>query len=125
MVPLGQFFDAVAKCRSLVQLALIVPSDSDPFKLKAPLFSAKMVRLVYNLPHLVALHCVLSVPKSHCAMATKVIADDITPRRPSFCIELLSVPVFEAESSLPFVHSNALVRFDGYVSALPYGDDWI
>ena len=123
-VPMGQFFDAVSKCKSLVQLAVIAPTYSDPFDLKAKFFSAEILNLVDSC-RLVALHIVLSVPETHCSTAIKIVVETITPKRPSFCIELLSRPVSEAESSLPFVHSNALVRFDSDVFALPYGDDSI
>lgn len=119
--------DAISKCSSLVQLHLIVPSYNDLFGsgLTAQLFNYRILNLVDSLTKLVCLYCFLDVPQSHCATATKLLVETVTPKRPSFCAELLSQQVRpKYSSSLPFVHSRPLLDFKEDYSSLPYGD-WL
>lgn len=123
MVPLANLLDSVEKCPALTRLGLVSPSDAVPFKWSADVFTQRVVRLCLKLKHLVALFCVMNIPKSHIAKATKQLLRVITPARPSFCVDIQASDKssLDVESiSLPLVHREVLVHCNSKVGIVPY-----
>lgn len=140
VTPLVQLLDSLEKCPPLVQLGLIVPSKSEPFKMSGDEFSRRFVRLVTKLPKLVALYCVLSVPATHCAATNKALINHIVPKRPSFCAEIVRLfvasPLISVgrlslhghvdvqqmleKPDLPLVHSQVLFSCSSCIAKAPY-----
>ena len=127
VVPLGMLLDALEKCPSLVHLGLNVPSYCDALKLPAEQFLRRFLRLAVSCSQLVALFCVLTVAKSHCIKATKLLAQQLTPTRPSFQAEFQSKTTgsdlnVDVESNvLAPAHQQLLVHFNSSVANRPYG----
>ena len=124
----GKILDAVTNCTSLVQLYLIVGPRFESrdsyaeWSWDARLFSDRMLRLVDSLPKLVCLYRCFDVPEYYCPVATKVLVETVTPKRPSFRGQLLSQSRANNFNStfLPFVHARSLIRYKENFSALPY-----
>ena len=130
-----EILHAISKCASLVQLYLNMSSRAIPLvpkfnaipavsKLNGRLFSKKFLSLVDTLTNLICLYCFMNVPKSYCVKTTKLLTEIVTPKRPSFCVQLLSQQVCETYSTLlPFIHSKPLIDYRENFSSFPYEDN--
>ena len=124
-MPLGVLLDSLEKCPSLVHLGLIVPSYSDPLKLPAEQFLRRFLRLAVSCSQLVALFCVLTVAKSHCVKAAKLLAQQLSATRPAFQVEFQSKStgsdsdVIAESNVLAPVHQQLLVHFNSRVANRP------
>ncbi|EFX68230.1 hypothetical protein DAPPUDRAFT_330294 [Daphnia pulex] len=123
MVPLAKLLDSIEQCPALIRLGLVVPSDEAPFKWTSEVLTHRMVTLCVKLQYLVAFFCVVNIPKSHKAKVLKQILQVVTPKRPSFSVDIQASHrlSWEYESStLPVLHREILVHCNSRVCVVPY-----
>ncbi|KAI9565505.1 hypothetical protein GHT06_009297 [Daphnia sinensis] len=123
MVPLAKLLDSIEQCSALTRLGLVVPSDAAPFKWSAGVLTQRVVKFCMKLQNLVAFFCVMNIPKSHKATVVKQLLHVMSPRRPSFCVDIQASGEnnLDHESfSLPLVHREILVHCNSRIGVVPY-----
>lgn len=123
MVPLAKLLDSIEQCSALTRLGLVAPSDAAPFKWSAGVLTQRVVKLCMKLQNLVAFFCVMNIPKSHKATVIKQLLHVMSPRRPSFCVDIQASDKnsLDHESfSLPLVHREVLVHCNSRIGVVPY-----
>lgn len=114
MVPLAKLLDSIEQCPALIRLGLVIPSDDAPFKWTVDVLTRRMVTFCVKLQYLVAFFCVINIPKSHKIKVLKQLLQIMTPKRPSFCVDIQASDKMDLEhesSTLPFVHNEILENF--------------
>lgn len=123
MVPLAKLLDSIEQCSALTRLGLVAPSDAAPFKWSAGVLTQRVIELCMKLQNLVAFFCVMNIPKSHKATVIKQLLHVMSPRRPSFCVDIQASDKnsLDHESfSLPLVHREVLVHCNSRIGVVPY-----
>ena len=87
-----KLLQSLESCGSLSRLSLVCPSRSAAWnkKISAKEFAAEFSKFCTKLNHLVAVFCVLSVPKTHCHAANTLLKEKLKEDRPSFRADIQS-----------------------------------